>query len=141
MNMIQTQCNDKKAKSRAFVVCSHLLINCTTGILRLFLSRCFSEVHRRLKGCILCSISVALIDCSPQNGESLHSQTRKKFSSSVKMYLHIYSVYSFTNHNKTKNIFLKLKLSQILTKIMSLYLELHERGKKFTHGSTSPSFP
>ena len=41
VNMIQTQCNDKKAKSRAFVVCSHLLINCTTGILRLFLSRCF----------------------------------------------------------------------------------------------------
>ena len=103
--MIQTQCNDKKAKSRAFVVCSHLLINCTTGILRLFLSRCFSEVHRRL-----CSISVALMDCSPQNGESLHSQTRKKFPSSVKMYLHIYSVYSFTNHNKTKNIFFKPKI-------------------------------
>ena len=110
MNMIQTQCNDKKAKSRAFVVCSHLLINCTTGILRLFLSRCFSEVHRRPKGCILCSISVALMDCSPQNGESLHSQTRKKFPSSVKMYLHIYSVYSFTNHNKTKNIFFKPKV-------------------------------
>ena len=121
MNMIQTQCNDKKAKSRAFVVCSHLLINCTTT---------FSEVHRRLKGCILCSISVALMDCSPQNGESLHSQTRKKFPSSVKMYLHIYSVYSFTNHNKTKNIFSNLKLSQIFTKVMSLYLELHEKGQK-----------
>ena len=98
--------------SKFFVFCASLA-NWTVDSTRYIFFKCCKLLHTLTFCCsrlflfskipfLLYIISIRLMDSEPQNGESLHCQTCKKFSRSVKRYLHIYSVYLVFIHRPHK---------------------------------------